>query len=135
MQLHLHNHLFCFSTTIIHFFMMHKVYTLSTKHAWNKRNKTTTSIACVVDKENLNRHRAGSFIFFLYFQHLSYSWEQFSLQKVVNLHLMNTKVFITNLYFVSEKTFGEILVILVSIGLFPLAQLCLNSFNIFTISQ
>lgn len=72
MQLHLHNHLFCFSATIIHFFMMHKVYTLSTKHAWNKRNKTTTSIVCVVDKENLNRHRAGSFIFFLYFHHLSY---------------------------------------------------------------
>lgn len=45
---------------------------------------------------------------------------------------MNTKVFITNSYFASEKTFGEILVMLVSIGLFSLAQLCLNSFNIFT---
>lgn len=76
MQLHLHNHLFCFSTAIIHFFMMHKVYTLITKHARNamktmREIKQPLVLLVWWTKQTRTRHRTGSFLFFLYFRHLS----------------------------------------------------------------
>lgn len=55
MQLHTPptpNYPFCFSTTIIHFFMMLKVYTLIAKLLCMKRDKKNT--ASQVDKTNLS---------------------------------------------------------------------------------
>lgn len=113
MKLHTHNHPFCFSTTIIHSFMVLKVYTLIAKLlCMEKTNKITASIACQMDKANLSQaHRlAISFIpIFDSSQFLignSYPCRRFF------IYFYNHKVFIPHSYIASKKTSGEILVML-----------------------